>query len=151
MKFLLIVMMLSCSVDKQFIKKDPIGKTTLKYIYENKVEWFQNDTAQTLKQQLPSDMKVRVFFAFWCHDSEREIPRLITELSEYEYTEDQVEWIFMSRNKKEPMAEVKADRVYFTPTIVFFNQDQELERFVERPHTNWKKDIKKIIDKVQGI
>ena len=130
--------------------KDLVGKTSLTEIKKIKSDWIlNNDTSN--RKSFPIELKIKVFFAYWCHDSEREIPRFISEMSKYTYDDLQIEWVLISRDKKKPEKDVKIGRVYFTPTFIFYNNKEEITRFVERPNTNWENDIRKIINKVQGV
>ena len=90
---------------------------------------------------LPTDLKVEILFGTWCHDSEREVPRMLKLLAASGVKEDNISLISLDIRKEEPEGRAKALNVRFTPTFIFFSDDVELGRIIERPVQSLPADI----------
>ena len=93
---------------------------------------------------LPADLKVKILFGTWCHDSEREVPRMLKLLAASGVKEDNISLISLDIRKEEPEGRAKALAVRFTPTFIFFIGGTELGRIVEQPSKSLLEDIKLI-------
>ena len=90
---------------------------------------------------LPADMKVKILFGTWCHDSEREVPRMLKLLAASGVKEENISLISLDIRKEEPEGRAKGLGVRFTPTFIFFSDDVELGRIIERPVESLQADI----------
>ena len=90
---------------------------------------------------LPADLKVKILFGTWCHDSEREVPRMLKLLAASHVKEENISLIALDIRKEEPEGRAKALDVRFTPTFVFFSDGIELGRIVERPAESLERDL----------
>lgn len=89
-------------------------------------------SAQELKllASLPEGAKVKVYFGSWCHDSQREVPRMIKLL---ENTKAKL-WLYgLPISKSDAQGFAKAAGVKYTPTFVVSYNGKELGRIIERP------------------
>ena len=93
---------------------------------------------------LPADLKVKILFGTWCHDSEREVPRVLKLLAASGVKEESISLIALDILKKEPTGREKALGVKNTPTFIFFIGGKELGRIVEQPSKSLLEDIKLI-------
>ncbi len=91
--------------------------------------------------RLPADLEVKILFGTWCHDSEREVPRMLKLLEASGVREENISLISLDIRKEEPEGRAKALGVRFTPTFVFLSDGQELGRIVERPTTSLLDDM----------
>ncbi|MCC2604596.1 thioredoxin family protein [Planctobacterium marinum] len=82
-----------------------------------------------------------VMFGNWCHDSQREIPRLLKLLDSSGVELQKLTLLAVDRTKQEPSGKAKANRLKYTPTIVLLEGDKELGRIVERPRTTLAQDL----------
>jgi len=94
---------------------------------------------------LPADLKVKILFGTWCHDSEREVPRMLKLLAASGVKEDNISLISLDIRKEEPEGRAKALDVRFTPTFIFLTGGTEMGRIVERPNVNLEHDIKAML------
>ena len=90
---------------------------------------------------LPADLKVKILFGTWCHDSEREVPRILKLLAASGVKEESISLISLNIRKEEPEGRAKAMDVRFTPTFIFFRGDIELGRIIERPVERLHADV----------
>ena len=86
--------------------------------------------------ELPADLEVKILFGTWCHDSEREVPRMLKLLSASGVKEANISLISLDIRKEEPEGRAKALDVRFTPTFIFLTGGTEMGRIVERPNVN---------------
>ena len=93
---------------------------------------------------LPADLKVKILLSTWCHDSEREVPRVLKLLAASGVKEESISLIALDILKEEPTGREKALGVKNTPTFIFFIGGTELGRIVEQPSKSLLEDIKLI-------
>ena len=94
---------------------------------------------------LPADLKVKILFGTWCHDSEREVPRMLKLLAASGVKEGNISLISLDIRKEEPEGRAKAMGVRFTPTFVFFSEGAELGRIIERPIVDLAHDVTALV------
>lgn len=90
---------------------------------------------------LPADLKVKILFGTWYHDSEREVPRILKLLAASGVKEESISFLSLDIRKEEPEGRAKALDVRFTPTFIFFRGDIELGRIIERPVESLRADV----------
>jgi thioredoxin 1 len=102
-------------------------------------------TAQQQREiaQWPPNLTIHSYFGTWCHDSQREMPRLLKILTFNAQIRHKL--IALDGTKSEPSGAAKAANIHFTPTIVLSIAGQELGRIVERPKTNLVDEISAIL------
>lgn len=91
--------------------------------------------------QALAEMELVVLFGSWCHDSQREVPRLLKLLSS---TKVSVTYIAVSRDKQEPMVAVGKHQLQFTPTLVAYQAGEEVARIVETPEGSWEQQLRSL-------
>ena len=96
---------------------------------------------------LPADLAVQILFGTWCHDSEREVPRMLKLLEASGVKQENISLIALDIRKEEPEGRAKALDVRFTPTFIFLTGGTEMGRIVERPNVNLEHDIKAMLGK----
>ena len=94
---------------------------------------------------IDENIKVLIFFGTWCHDSKRELPRVLKILQSYELSENNLELIAVGPDKKEPLGRATKLNLIYTPTIIFFRESKEIGRIIEKPVRSLEKDIESII------
>jgi len=87
----------------------------------------------------PADLKIDVYFGTWCHDSQREVPRLLKILQ----GNNQVEVVLIALNyqKEEQQGKAQEAKVKYTPTFVISIDGKEIGRIIERPKASLVDDI----------
>ena len=84
-------------------------------------------------------------FGTWCHDSEREVPRLLKILDALGVGDERVTLIALDWDKREPRDRARDAGVKFTPTFIFYLDGSEAGRIVERPEVSLEQDIARIV------
>lgn len=96
-------------------------------------------------QQHPELVDIRVFFGEWCHDSKREIPRLLKVISLIENPNLKIRYHHIARE------DYKVGDIYtewsfqYTPTILFFKNEEEIGRIEEEPLVSIETDMLNIL------
>ncbi|MDG1733350.1 MAG: thioredoxin family protein [Thalassotalea sp.] len=98
---------------------------------------LSDDEVDAVKQ-LPDSVSIKVFFGTWCHDSERELPRL---LKAYKKSDVEIEMISLDMNKSEPEGRAVQNKIKYTPTFIVYNNNIEVGRIVEQPEVSLAEDI----------
>ncbi len=90
------------------------------------------DEADALQAALAAHgpVEVTVYFADWCHDSIRELPRLLALIEPQTTRQLRLTLINLDQNKRDPAGRAAAAGVSRTPTIIVSRNGQELGRIV---------------------
>jgi len=94
-------------------------------------------------QQWPENIHIEVYFGTWCHDSEREVPRLLKLLENNKSINTQL--IALDFQKSDPLGKSTVKGIKYTPTIIVYQNDKELGRIIERPKYSLVADINSLI------
>ena len=78
-------------------------------------------------------ISVKILFGTWCHDSQREIPKLLRMLEDINFKPEMISLIGLDYNKKEPLNRGVIFGVKKTPTIIFYKDEVEIGRIEETP------------------
>lgn len=139
--FMLILVCVSVQAEDQ---PSLIGEVSAQAILS--LPAFQRHYAQANPETLDDDLRafladveLVVLFGAWCHDSEREVPRLMRVLEQGEFA---VRYIAISADKSEPMVAVERYQLRFTPTLVVYRKGVELGRIIETPEHSWLEDLR---------
>ena len=90
-------------------------------------------------------LKIKVFMGTWCEDSQRELPHFFKLLNALEFDQNHLKMYAMSEEKTTPSNFEKDLDIYNIPTIIFFKDGNEMNRFVEFPLNSLESDIEKIV------
>ncbi|MEI8704132.1 TlpA family protein disulfide reductase [Pseudoalteromonas sp. B62] len=74
-----------------------------------------------------------VLFGTWCHDSEREVPRLVKLLDESKVQLADIKFVAVGYNKQDDAGIAQANDLQYTPTFIVKQNGKELVRVVEKP------------------
>ena len=90
------------------------------------------------------NVKIMAFMGTWCHDSNREIPRLIRVVEELGIG-DQLELYGVDVNKKSLFEKEASYNIKKTPTIIFFYEGEEIGRILEEPEVSFEQYLEEIL------
>ena len=90
-------------------------------------------------------LKIKLFMGTWCEDSQRELPHFFKLLNALEFDQNHLKMYAMSEEKTTPRNFEKDLDIYNIPTIIFFKDGNEINRFVEFPLNSLESDIEKIL------
>ena len=86
-------------------------------------------------------MEFVVFFGLWCHDSQREVSRLIKLLEDSGHDLNLLKLVAIDMKKSIPTEYASRFEVKFTPTIFVLKDGQLLAKVIEKPKQSLAKDI----------
>jgi len=88
-----------------------------------------------------SGKSIVVLFGTWCHDSEREVPRLLKLLDLSGVELQSLSLHGVNYNKQEPTNLHRQYDLRYSPTIILLQGDTELGRVVEKPIVSLGEDL----------
>lgn len=115
--------------------------------------WFNEnyDSYEPAEEQLNTiekhidDYTIEVFMGTWCPDSRREVPKLFKVLDRTGYDYDNLTMVAVDRNKT-VMDDLEVSTDFeMVPTIVFYKNGKEVNRFVEFAQESFEEDIAEIV------
>ena len=90
-----------------------------------------------------------ILFGTWCHDSEREVPRLLKTLDVSGLDAPDFTLIAVDRTKRDPEGMAKKHSLKYTPTFVLLRDGDEIGRVVERADAGLTQDLKAFVEVAQ--
>lgn len=87
------------------------------------------------------DISVVIIFGTWCHDSKREVPRMLRILDSAGVGTEQLSLIGVDINKTEPKGREKLYNLRNTPTLILLRNGKEVGRIIERPNVSLEADL----------
>ena len=129
-----------------------IGSTTTDVLFQSVDKFDHNYQAfeptpddKNRVKDWPRNLHIDVYFGTWCHDSEREVPKLLKLASLSPRTN--INLVALDYNKQEPKGRAEQQGVKYTPTIIVFLHNKEIGRIVERPKASIAEDIEAMLAK----
>lgn len=105
----------------------------------------ETESMNTIKENI-GDYRIKVLMGTWCGDSKREVPKLMKILDNANYKYDQLELVAVDYNKTTPSKIEEELNVHRVPTIIFYKDGKEVNRFVEySQEESIEEDIAKIV------
>jgi hypothetical protein len=101
---------------------------------------------QASEQEISAIRKIRgksllVLFGTWCHDSEREVPRLLKLLAQSQVQVGELKLVGLNYHKQDDEGLHRRFKVRYTPTIILLDGEKELGRIVEKPIVSLSEDL----------
>ena len=87
------------------------------------------------------DISIVIMFGTWCHDSKREVPRMLRILDSAGVGTEQISLIGVDTNKAEPEGREKLYNLRNTPTLILLKNGKEVGRIIERPNVSLEADL----------
>lgn len=114
----------------------------------NRVDEFnqQYQSFTPTKQDIALMQKLKgkelvVLLGTWCHDSAREVPRLIKLLEESKVKLAKISYVAVDYNKHDKAGIAQAHGLKFTPTFIVKQNGKEIARVVEKPLGTLAQDL----------
>ncbi|WP_252736012.1 thioredoxin [Aestuariibacter sp. A3R04] len=89
---------------------------------------------------------VLVLFGSWCHDSEREVPRLLKTLDTSGQDNIDIQLIAVNRQKRDPQGIALSHELKYTPTFILMQGNKELGRVIEKPSRTIAEDLQALTE-----
>jgi hypothetical protein len=107
---------------------------------------YQPSENELAAVKLLEGKSLTILFGTWCHDSEREVPRLLKTLDMSQGQLTELRLIAVNHNKQEPSGIYQTLELRYTPTFVLFDGTKELGRVVERPQLTLTEDLAALLN-----
>jgi hypothetical protein len=109
--------------------------------FRSAYEQYQPSSDEIAAVKSLSGKSLIVLFGTWCHDSEREVPRLLKLLDLSGVDLKSLSLHGVNYNKQEPTnLHIQYDLRY-SPTIILLQGEKELGRIVEKPMASLAEDL----------
>jgi len=102
---------------------------------------YQGSEEELVGMKSIEGLSLLVLFGTWCHDSEREVPRLLRLLEQSQVKIKKLTLVGVNYNKQDPKGLYRDFDLRYTPTIILLDGDQELGRIVEKPNVSIGEDL----------
>ena len=126
-----------------------LGESSIQNLFSHHQEFQSNFDGYKINHAFDlsalRDVEMYILFGTWCHDSQREVPRMLRILKEFQVPQNQIILIGLDFKKNEPMNRGKGFNITNTPTFVIVKNDKELGRIIERPDISLESDLMKIL------
>ena len=126
-----------------------LGEITIDQLKEYTKDWLSNYNPNsdilTKIKPLIKKSSIVLIMGTWCEDSEREIPTFIKILESVNYDNTKMRIIAVDEDKTTPNFIEKNFELINIPTIIFYNNKNEINRIVEFPIKSIEEDILDIL------
>lgn len=144
-KFILLILLLSVvlipaeRVDRETIFEKPLWKQ----IFEE----YSPDPGLTevLRSKIDKVTSIDVYFAFWCGDSENNVPPFIKVLEKIGLAGIKVNYFSVGRKRPGEKFYFEKLNVERVPTFIFFKDGKEIGRIIENPKKTLEEDMLEIV------
>jgi thioredoxin 1 len=106
---------------------------------------YQVSPTDIAHMQRLQNVSLLVLFGSWCHDSEREVSRLLKLLHQSDVALESLQLHAVNRQKQHPDGLEQKYALRFTPTIIVLRNGQELGRIIEQPQSSLAEDLARFI------
>jgi thiol-disulfide isomerase/thioredoxin len=138
--------MLIGACDPSSLKKAPFKD----WFEKNYSDYKVNDTITKKINPLVSDKTFLLFMGTWCGDSKREVPRMLKILKASNVSKSQVKLVMVDNHdstyKQSPQHEEAGLNLHRVPTLIVYQNQQEIGRIVESPVFSIEKDLFAILN-----
>lgn len=134
--------MLLGKFDKEDLEQKPFSSW-----YEAAYKEFNPNSSsiETIKENI-KDYEIKLLMGTWCGDSKREVPKFLKILDKTDYDYNNLEMVAVDYNKTTPSRIEETLDVHHVPTIIFYKNGKEVNRFVEYSQgESIEEDIAKIV------
>ena len=148
-----LILSISVFITFSFISADRVDKSKNNLLGDIQIEnlfteyplfKFRYDNYEVTEQINLSDLEdisVVIMFGTWCHDSKREVPRMLRILDSAGVGIEQISLIGVDTNKAEPEGREKLYNLRNTPTLILLKNGKEVGRIIERPNVSLEADL----------
>lgn len=103
------------------------------------------EALSTIQEHI-NDFEIEVYMGTWCSDSQAEIPRFYKILDETKFDQKNKLKVFtLDENYQSKNRDEKGKNITNVPTIIFYKDGKETNRFVESPQESLARDMAKIV------
>lgn len=146
----LVALISACSVSGVSQQPDAVGNISPQLLLAHYPVFSANYNSYSPSEEeidavaALSGYSLLVLFGTWCHDSEREVPRLLKTIDAAGLDNIDIQLMAVDRNKRDPQGIALRHKLRYTPTFIVLKDDKELGRVIERPKITVSQDLQAI-------
>ena len=148
---ILLLLVSGCKLLKKSSEEYKIGAISIREL--KKYDWFKMEYKKYRVSEKAVDslfglntVKIIIAGGEWCSDTRLQLPRFIKLLDIIQFQKENLEIIFVNKEKQIPEV-YKTLQIKFVPTfIVSDNAGKELGRIIENPSKTLEEDLIKLIN-----
>jgi len=91
------------------------------------------------------NFNILIVMGTWCHDSQREVPRVFKILDYMAYHEPKIKLVNVDTKKRSNVIDTEKLNIQRVPTVIVYKNKKEVGRIIETPKESLEKDLVKII------
>ncbi|MGW8122739.1 thioredoxin family protein [Roseivirga echinicomitans] len=128
------------------VTKEGFSQMPYKLWYNTNYKTYRVNTEllKDAKKKNIKELKVLAFMGTWCHDSNREIPRLMRIMDDMGIG-TQLELYALDVDKTSLKGKEKDYDIQNTPTIIFYLNGKEVSRVIEEPEGTFEEELVRIL------
>lgn len=146
---LLIISITACqsTLPEKTSRLETVGLVNVKTVLQQDTVFSQNyDNYQPSNEEIAAFQQLQgkrlvVLFGAWCHDSQREVPRLLKLIKSSGVTLSSLQLVAVNQSKQDPDGIYRDYGLRYTPTIILLDGETELGRVIEKPQVSLGKDL----------
>ena len=151
--YLLTLSIIACATNEKYVMTE--GEVDVDYLFNSpNTSWFQKNYESYIVDEVIQnedfskldEYNIEIFMNTKCHDSEREVPRLLKIFNTLNFSNENLRIVLLNSEKKTIDGLEIGKDITNTPTIIFLKNSNEENRIVEFPFENLEKDIFRIIN-----
>jgi len=151
--YLLTLSIIACATNEKYVMTE--GEVDVDYLFNSpNTSWFQKNYESYIVDEVIQnedfskldEYNIEIFMNTKCHDSEREVPRLLKILNTLNFSNENLRIVLLNSEKKTIDGLEIGKDITNTPTIIFLKNSNEENRIVEFPFENLENDIFRIIN-----
>ena len=151
--YLLTLLIIACATNEKYVMTE--GEVDVDYLFNSpNTSWFQKNYESYIVDEVIQnedfskldEYNIEIFMNTKCHDSEREVPRLLKILNTLNFSNENLRIVLLNSEKKTIDGLEIGKDITNTPTIIFLKNSNEENRIVEFPFENLENDIFRIIN-----
>ena len=159
---ILLQLVISCSTmvnqavhDKQSNSRMLVGLSNRQELQQDPFSgWFDKEYGayalnKEAVQGIKNDSKnlsIKLFMGTWCKDSRREVPRIYRILDAVGFAGPHLTLINLDREKSSPGEEEIGLNIHHVPTVILYNNGNEIGRIIEYPVQSLEEDMVAILN-----
>ena len=151
--YLLTLSIIACATNEKYVMTE--GEVDVDYLFNSpNTSWFQKNYESYIVDEVIQnedfskldEYNIEIFMNTKCHDSQREVPRLLKILNTLNFSNENLRIVLLNSEKKTIDGLEIGKDITNTPTIIFLKNSNEENRIVEFPFENLENDIFRIIN-----
>ena len=109
--------------------------------FAKQYQTFSPTAQDVVLMQKLAGKELLVLLGSWCHDSAREVPRLIKLLDESKVELSKITFVTVGYDKRDEAGIALAHDLQYTPTFIIKHNGVEVNRVVEKPSGTLAQDL----------